>query len=53
MVEIYRKEVIRLKEKEFTSMRIVDLKTRARSEGRKVNIFSVNENVRGKNMIIF
>jgi hypothetical protein len=51
-VKIYRKEIIRL-EKEVTSMRVVDLITRAKREGRKVNIFSVGENVRGKNMIMF
>jgi hypothetical protein len=48
VLEIYRKEVIRLEERKVTSMRIVDLKTRTKRRGRKVNIFSVGENVKGK-----
>jgi hypothetical protein len=48
VVKIYRKEIIRLEQEEVTSMRVVRLKTRTKREGRKINIFSVGKNVRGK-----
>jgi hypothetical protein len=53
VVEMYRKELIRLEKREVTSMVLVGLKTRTKRGSRKVNIFSVGGNVREKYDYIF